>query len=750
MEKKFGVYICKGCGIGEAVDIEKLSNVATKDMKMPFCKTHDILCSPAGIQLIKDDISKDGVNTVVIAACSPRVKYEEFDMPGVLQERVNIREFVAWNQEPNTDETNALAGDYLTMGIVKTQKSDVPEPNILQNLDSTLLVVGGGIAGMTAALSAAGAGAKVVLVEKEAALGGFASKLYKQIPTGSYFKEPLIVDTNIDAMAREVESNPNIKVYKSSTVEKTVGEPGLYDVSIKTNGSAETVKIGSIVLATGWLPYDATKLDYLGYGKLKNVVTNLELEEIAKKNNGKLLRPSDGKEAMKVAFIQCAGQRDPKHLPYCSSMCCATSLKQAKYVRQNKDALAMIFYKDIRTPGRLEAYYKEAQNDPGVMLSKADVTGVSDGGNGNLLVEMENTLFGEKTGEKVKVEADLVVLATGMIPTTRSSQEYLDGLTKAAAGGDEAKKNYLEQTPKAMSLLNLDYRQGPELPTLEGAAGFADSNFICFQYETRRTGIYAAGGVHQPMNMAEAQDDGAGAAFKAIQCIDHVSRGVAVHPRSWDITFPDPMLIRCTACKRCTEECPFGAIEEDAKGIPFYKLNRCRRCGTCMGACPERIVSFKDYSVDIVGSMIKAVDVPDDEDIFRIICLVCENDAYPALDTAALNRKKIDPSVRFVSMRCLGGMNLVWVADALSKGIDGMLLLGCKYGENYQCHFVKGSELANTRFSKVGETLNRLQLESERVELMQVAISEYDKLPDMINEFVEKVKNIGPNPFKSM
>jgi len=138
------------------------------------------------------------------------------------------------------------------------------------------------------------------------------------------------------------------------------------------------------------------------------------------------------------------------------------------------------------------------------------------------------------------------------------------------------------------------------------------------------------------------------------------------------------------------------------------------------------------------------------EDIFRIACLVCENDSYPAIDTAALSGKKIDPSVRFVSMRCLGGMNLVWVADALSKGIDGMLLLGCKYGENYQCHFVKGSELANTRFSKVSETLNRLQLESERVGLLQVAINEYDKLPEMINDFVEKVKEFGPNPFKSM
>jgi quinone-modifying oxidoreductase subunit QmoB len=586
----------------------------------------------------------------------------------------------------------------------------------------------------------------VVLVEKEAQLGGFVNRLYKKIPTAVVFQEPLIVDTEIEKTVAEVKASGNITVHTSATVTRTDGQPGLYDVTL-SNG--EQIKIGAIIMATGWKPYDAAKLGHLGYGASKNVVTNFELEEIAKKNNGKVLRPSDGKEARSVAFIQCAGQRDPNHLPYCSGMCCATSLKQARYVRQNKDAVAMVFYKDIRTPGRTEMYYKEAQNDPGVMLTKADVTGVSDAGNGNLYVEMENTLFGAKTGEKVKVEADLVVLATGMVPTTRNPQEYQDGLTKAAGGGDESKKNYLEQTPKPESILNLNYRQGPELPSLEGAAGFADSNFICFPYETRRTGIYAAGAVHQPMNMAEAQEDAAGAAFKAIQAMDHVAKGVAVHPRSWDMTYPDPLLIKCTACKRCTEECPFGAIEEDEKGIPFYKVNRCRRCGTCMGACPERIVSFKDYSVDIVGSMIKAIDVPEDEDKPRIICLVCENDAYPALDTAAISRTKIDPAVRFVSLRCLGGMNLVWVADALSKGIDGFLLLGCKYGENYQCHFVKGSELANTRFSKVSETLNRLQLESERVQLMQVAINEYDKLPDMVNAFAARVKEIGPNPFRT-
>ncbi len=740
MDKKYGVYICKGCGIGDSIDIEKLvKSSKSGPNKQENIKTHDILCSPEGLQLIKGDIKKDGVNTIIIAACSPRVKFEEFDFPGSLVERVNIREFVAWTHPPKTDDTQSLAEDYVLMGIIKVQKADLPAPAILENLSSNILVVGGGITGMTAALESAKAGYKVVLVEKEPQLGGFANKLYKKIPTRNY-TDPVIVDTEIDKVIKEVESHPGITVYKSAKIEKTAGQPGLFDVTIASGAGPVTEKIGAIVLATGWVPYDATKLGHLGYGKFKDVVTNIEFEQIAK--SGSITRPSDGKEAKKVAFIQCAGQRDPNHLPYCSAMCCATSLKQARYVREKSDALAMILYKDIRTPGRLEAFYKEAQNDPGIMLTKGEVTGVADAGNGNLFVMMENTLL----GQKVKVEADLVVLATGMVPTTRAPQEYLDGITLAAANGDEAKKAYIDSTPKPEFILNLAYRQGPELPSLEGALGFADSNFICFQYETRRTGVYAAGPVRQPMNMTDAQEDAAGAAFKAIQCIDHVAKGVAVHPRAWDLTFPDPQLIRCTACKRCTEECPFGAIEEDAKGIPSYNLNRCRRCGTCMGACPERIVSFKDYSIDMIGSMIKSIDVPEEE--FRIISLVCENDAYPALDTLAMHRKSIDPSVRFIPLRCLGGMHLVWIADAFAKGIDGFLLIGCNFGENYQCHFVKGSELASVRFSKVGETLNKLQLEAERVKMLQVGIDEYHKLPDMINEFAARVKEIGHNPFK--
>ncbi|MBF0329150.1 MAG: hydrogenase iron-sulfur subunit [Nitrospirae bacterium] len=741
MEKKFGVYICKGCGIGETVNIEKLKKNTAGGARIPAdsIKEHDVLCSSEGLELIKNDI-KEGTNTIIIGACSPRVKFEEFDFSGSLVERVNLREFVSWVSEPMTEATQTLAEDYVKMGVIKTQKGNMPEPNILPDLSNELMVVGGGITGITAALESANAGYKVTLVEKEAELGGWSAKLYKETPRQYPFDkldDPIIFDK-----IKEVESHPNIKVRKSTMVEKTDGQPGLFDVTLSSNGSTETIKVGAIVMAAGWKPYDASKLGHLGYGN-PNVITNVQMEEMAKK--GKIVRPSDGKEATKVAFIQCAGSRDANHLPYCSSFCCGTSLKQALYVREkNSDAVAMIFYKDIRTPGQSELFYKNMQNNPGVLLTKGEVTAITDAGNGNLYVEADDTFL----GEKIKVEADLVVLATGIVPSTRGPQEYLDGLTEAGKKGDDAKKAYVEGTEKPDFILNLGYRQGPEIPTLEGAYGFADSNFICFQYETRRTGIYSAGCVRQPMNMSEAAQDAAGAALKAIQCVEHVAKGVAVHPRAWDTTYPDPMMIKCTSCKRCTEECPFGAIDEDEKGTPFYRINRCRRCGTCMGACPERIVSFKDFSVDIVGSMIKAVDI--NEDDFRVIVLACENDAYPALDSAAIKKMKLNPAVRIIPVRCLGSTNLVWVTDAFSTGIDGLMLLGCKYGENYQCHFVKGSELANYRFSKVKETLDKLQLESDRCQLVQVSISEYDKLPQMINDFVERIEEIGPNPFKEM
>jgi quinone-modifying oxidoreductase subunit QmoB len=741
MDKKTAIYICSGCGIGDAVDVEKLGEVATGEMGVPLCKSHPFLCGSEGVALIKGDIAGEGVNTLVIAACSGRVNYDVFNFGSdKIVERANLREQVAWSQPPKEEDTQMLAEDVLRMACSKVKDTELPVPfKAEEAFSKRLLVVGGGLAGLNAALESTKAGYEAVLVEKEAQLGGWLAQNKKRIT----FPYQDLSDTGIQDLVKAVEGEPKIKVYKAATVEEITGAPGLFSAKILSNGSAVEERVGAIVQATGWVPYDAKKLGHLGYGRYKDVVTNVELEKMAA--SGKIKRPSNGQDVKNVLFIQCAGSRDPEHLPYCSSVCCLVSLKQAAYIKEeNPQAINYILYKDMRTPGQSEDFYRKAQRDGNIFIRGA-VTAVGEAG-GKLFVEGTDELL----GQNLKIEdLDLVVLATGMVPSTRP--EVVPRIKAPEGAQDADAEGMMEVKPDsgffANKALNLKYRQGPELPTLK--YGFPDSHFICFPYETRRTGIYTAGCVRRPMESVKAVDDAVGSAMKAIQCTEATAIGMAVHPRAGDMSYPEFAMQRCTQCKRCTEECPFGAINEDEKANPLPNPTRCRRCGVCMGACPERIISFKNYSVGMIGNMIKAIQVPEeDAEKPRVVALICENDAYPALDMAGIRRMSWSPYVRFIPVRCLGSINLVWVADTLSRGIDGLLFFGCRYGDDYQCHFMKGSELANTRLSKVSETLNRLALESERVKFVEVGITDYDKIPGIISEFMEVLASKGPNPYK--
>ncbi|MFH0844717.1 MAG: FAD-dependent oxidoreductase [Pseudomonadota bacterium] len=735
MEKKLAAYLCTGCGIGDALNIEQLSKVAT-EQKVPICQTHPNLCSQEGVDLIKNGIADEGVNTLIIAACSPRVMYDTFNFENCIVDRVNLREQVAWSQPPNHEDTQMMAEDYLRMGVAKVNAMELPEPyKPDQEISRDILVVGGGLTGMTAALEAAKAGRNVVLVEKEAQLGGFQGKV-KMVATFPY-KDML--ENPVDDLIQAVNQNEKIKVYTGATIEKTAGGPGVFAVTVKQNGSTAEHGIGAIVMAAGWKPYDPVKLDKkLGFGASPNVITNAMFEENYKE--GKITRPDDEKEVKNVAFLQCAGQRDPHYLSYCSSVCCLTSLKQALQIKaQNADANVYVVYKEMRTPGQAEDFYRKAQEE-GVIFIRSQDPEVKANGD-QVAVEALDELLGESV---LLEDLDMVVLATGMVPVTAFGRD-VSKEEKEQAEGEEL--DVPVDVIRRSNILNLEYRQGPEIPALR--YDFPDSHFICFPYESRRTGIYAAGCVRRPMGKASAQEDAAGAVMKAIQCIELTARGAAVHPRAGDLTFPEFFMQRCTQCKRCTVECPFGAINEDEKANPLPQPTRCRRCGVCMGACPERIISFKNYSVPMIGNMVKAIDVPEeDEEKPRIVVLACENDAYPALDMAGLNRFTCKPWFRVIPLRCLGSMNLVWIADSLSRGIDGILLLGCQHGDDYQCHFIKGSELADIRLSKVSETLQRLALESDRVKFESVSIIDYHKIPDILNKFAETIEKVGPNPFK--
>ncbi len=752
---KIGVYICSGYGIGESIDVEKLVSMVEEEGEAAVCKALESLESEESVNAIKEDISSEGINRLVLAGLSGRFTRDiETDVhnfgPEVLVEKIPLREFVIWPHKKQDEDTQMLAEDYLRMGIVKMKNSAPSQPEPEEEFSKRLLVVGGGVTGLTSAKAAAGAGYEVVLVEKEAELGGrvrgFASTFPKRPPYRDV--EPTGVEEMIDA----VKSNDSISVYTSSTILSITGQPGQFDVTIKNGNGENKEMIGAIVQASGWNPYDPSNLDHLGHGKCANVVTNMDVESMALKNGFE--RPSDGSTPKSVAFIQCAGSRDEERLPYCSGVCCRVSLKQAMYIRQkHPDTKVYILYKDVRSPMQYELFYAQAQEDEGIFLTKGEVQSVEENSDKSVTITVDDTLL----GEHITVTADMAVLATGMVPTTQvdePAEEAPEGEEpsketdeKQASGDNGDDKDAGASAEKGAQILNLGYRLGTDLPTLK--YGFPDSHFVCFPYETRRTGIYAAGAVRAPLDIDACKNDAFGATLKAIQAMELLSQGRAVHPRVMDHSLPDFNLNRCTQCKRCTEECPFGSLNEDEKGTPQPNPNRCRRCAICLGACPERIVTFNEYSVHIIASQIKTIEIPDEEDEKpRILIFACENDAIPALEMAGARKKEYSPFVRIIPLRCLGSMNIVWIADALSTGFDGVMLFGCKSGDDYQCHYIKGSELCETRMDNVKDKLKQLALEEERVFLQELSIDEYDKVPGLINEFADQIEEIGYNPFK--
>jgi len=776
MDKKYGVYICTGCGIGDALDVKAMTDVVSEEGLT--CKTHPFLCGKEGLDLLKSEISENGVNTLIIAACSRRGNYDVFSFDGCIVDRVNLREGVVWSHprsefpalteeekedEEKFDRVQMMAEDYIRMGMARVEKVKLPEPYKLENFSKKILVIGGGVTGMTAALEASKAGYEVTIVEKTSELGGKAAKWRKQLPLKPPYES--LADPIVNDLIQAVNADSNITVKTETVVARIAGEPGEFTVTFKKPGEKIPFDVpfplppemrvdekgneleheelmerfkeynkgrediltldpngelfGTVVLAAGWRPYEPAEdeFSHLGFGKSKDVITNHQFEEMAAA--GKITCPSDGRPAKSVVFIQSPGNGTDADFPYTGAVTSLVALKHAKYVREDyEDGKAYIFYQHMRTVGLSEYFYKSVQQDPGIFMTKGAVTKVSSAG-GGLMVEAEDTLL----GKSLQVKADLVVLGTGMVPVTADDP-----------------------------VINLAYRQGPGFRDNDIFDQYADSNYICFPYETQRTGIYAAGGIRRGLSVEESIEDATGAALKAIQCLESSLRGVAVHPRSGDMSFPEFFFQRCTQCKRCTEECPFGALDDDEKGTPKPNPTRCRRCGTCMGACPERIIGFADYNIDSIGSMVKSIQVPSEDDYeeppLRILGLVCENDALPALDIAALNKKSYSADVRIIPVRCLGSVNVIWIKDALSQGMDGVFLLGCKHGDDYQCHFVKGSELAQTRMNKIGDALSSLALEEERVAQFEVAIDDFDKVPEIINNFVEEVEALGPNPFK--
>jgi quinone-modifying oxidoreductase, subunit QmoA len=413
--------------------------------------------------------------------------------------------------------------------------------------NGSIMVVGGGISGLTTALEAAEVGYDVYLVEKNPYLGGRVAQL------NQYFPKLCPPTCGLEINFRRIKDNPRIQVLTMAEVEKVDGVPGNYQVAVKikpryvnekctccgacaeaceaevshdfnfgmnkikgahlpfemafparfvlspqiigTDDAAKAkaackydaidlempakslnLQVGAIVWATGWEPYDAAKIDNLGFGQYDNIITNMMMERMASPNGptkGQVLRPSDDKAPESVAFVQCAGSRDENHLPYCSYICCMASLKQATYVRARyPEAKIYIFYIDLRAPGqRYEKFYQSIKADPNVFFIKGKVAEVSeDQATKAVTVVAENAV----TGEKLKQTVDLVVLATGMQPTAANAKLPAD----------------------------LKYN----------ADGFIINDF-------EKGGMFAAGCANKPADVVSSNQNATGMALKAIQTL---------------------------------------------------------------------------------------------------------------------------------------------------------------------------------------------------------------------------------------
>jgi heterodisulfide reductase subunit A2 len=553
-----GVYICHcGINIAATVDVAAVADFAAHLPWVVTSKAYTYMCSDPGQALIQKDILELGVNRVVVASCSPRLHEPTFratiaevGLNPYCFEMANIREQCSWVHQAGAPSTQK-AMELVASAVAKAAHLEPLEVRQVPVIPSGL-VVGGGIAGLQAALDIADAGFQAYLVERSPVLGGHAALIHRTFPTDetvSDFLNPLI---------EQVSNHPRVTVMLSGEITEVGGYVGNFRVRINQDGQPKEIKVGTIIVATGYETFDARKIPEFGYGKYPQVITTLDLEQLSTKGF-----PFEGRAPKQVVFIQCVGSRDQViGNPYCSRICCMVTAKQAQLVqKQFPEAQVNVFYMDVRAYGKnFEEYYDRAR-EAGVLYRRGNPSEIIRRGD-RVAVRAEDTLL----GEPVEVEADLVVLAVGMVP--RADTEAVAGLLKLARSGDGF---FMEAHPKLRPV------------------------------ETALAGVFLAGGCQGPKDMTETVAQARAAASAAL--IPLMRGKVTVEAAT---SFIDEEL--CAGCGQCAEVCAFSALElHPVRGVMTANPVLCQGCGACQTACPSGAINVHHFTFEQVLAQIEVL-----------------------------------------------------------------------------------------------------------------------------------------------
>jgi heterodisulfide reductase subunit A len=565
--KRVGVFVCHcGTNIAGSVDVERVVQEIQKHPDVVYAVDYKYMCSDPGQQLIRDHIREDQLDAVVVAACSPTMHETTFRKTGEAAglnsyqvEIANIREQDSWVHQEHQEAATAKAIEVIRTIVAKARYNESLVPIYLP-LVKRALVIGGGIAGMQAAVDIAEAGYPVVLVERSNHLGGRMAEL-----SGLY----LNLDSSSDLLGdriNAVSQHPNIQVLLNAEVTEVGGYVGNFTVKVTADDTDFAFDIGGIIVATGYDMYAQEKMGEYGGGRYPDVIDSLQLEAMLRPEGptgGRIVRPSDGAEPKEVVWVQCAGSRDPElHLPYCSKVCCMYVAKQASlYKQQVPEGQATVFYIDIRSQGKgYEEYVQQAMEEHRVLYVRGKASKVFQE-NGHVTVWGVDTL----TGLPIEVEADLVVLASAIISRADASD-----LGQRLRISTDANGFFSEAHPKLRPV------------------------------ETTTAGVFLAGAGQFPKDIPEAVAQASAAAAKVLRLFSQ--RQMVAEPT---IATVDVEL--CSGCGLCIPACPYNAREmHEWRQYAVVQDALCQGCGACMMACPNKATRVRNLTTTQVLAMMEA------------------------------------------------------------------------------------------------------------------------------------------------